>query len=113
MATIGKVSAVFSASTSGLTSGVNQAGRSLDRLQGQMRSVARATNAIAAIQIGSVFASIGRTVFNYASSLNSLGQAQAQVIDRQSKLAQAIGIADADLSALALAGSWVELASRP
>lgn len=104
MATIGKVSAVFSASTSGLTSGVNQAGRSLDRLQGQMRSVSRATNAIAAIQIGSVFASIGRTVFNYASSLVSLGQAQAQVIDRQSKLAQAIGIADAELASLALAG---------
>lgn len=104
MASIGKVSAVFTASTSGLTSGVNRASRSMEQLQRSMRGVQRATSVLAAIQVGQVFAGIARTVGSYTSSLIDLGRQQAQVIDRQSKLAQAIGLADAELAAIGLAG---------
>lgn len=104
MASIGKVSAVFTASTSGLTSGVNRASRSMEQLQRSMRSVARSSAVLASIEVGKVFANIVGTVSSYTSGLVNLLRQQAILIDRQSKLAQAIGLADAELAAIGLAG---------
>lgn len=104
MATIGKVSAVFTASTSGLRSGVAQATQSMQRMEasvGGLRGQLATLNAITGAQL---FGSIASTAANAVRSLVSMGQAQADVIDTTSKLAARIGFTYGELAGLAFAG---------
>jgi hypothetical protein len=104
MATIGKVRAVFTASTSGLVAGVNQAAGSMRRLESSVGSLRSGMGALVAIQGAQLFGSIANAAGGYIRSLVSMGQAQADVIDQQSKLAARVGMTYGEFSGLALAG---------
>jgi hypothetical protein len=135
MAKIGKVSAVFSASTSGLTSGVNQARRSLSGLESGVTSLNGSMRALVAIQAGQLFGSIvsgaaaaGRAVMSLGKSAFSgisqavgeattlgeeisksgviFGQSAAQVAEF-AKSASAIGLSES--AALQATGSFGNL----
>lgn len=104
MAAIGKVSAVFTASTAGLRSGVNQAASAFRSLESSARSTASGMRALVAIQGAQLFGSIASSAAGYVRSLVQVGAAQAEVIDGQSKLAARLGMTYGELSGLALAG---------
>lgn len=102
--TIGKVRAVFTASTSGLTAGVNQASASMKRLQGDVRSLRGNMAALTAIQGAQLFGSITAGVSQAVTSLVRMGQASADVIDKTSKMAARLGMTYGEMAGLALAG---------
>lgn len=104
MATIGKVSAVFTASTSGLRTGVNQATSAMSSLERAARSTASGMRALVAIQGVQLFGNIASTAAGYVRSLIDIGRAQADVIDGQSKLAARLGMTYEEISGLSLAG---------
>jgi hypothetical protein len=104
MATIGKVRAVFTASTSGLTSGVNQAAASMRRMENSISSLRSGMGALVAIQGAQFFGSIANAAGGWIRSLVAMGQAQAEVIDQQSKLAARVGMTYGEFAGLALAG---------
>lgn len=104
MATIGKVRAVFTASSSGLVSGVNTAAASMRRLESSVGSLRSGMNALVAIQGAQLFGSIATAAGGYIRSLVQMGQAQAEVIDQTSKLAARTGMAYGEFAGLALAG---------
>lgn len=104
MSVIGKVSAVFTANSSGLVTGVNQAASSMRRMQATTSSLAGGMRALVAIQGAQFFGGIVSAATRYVSSLVSMGQAQAQVIDRQSKLAARLGMTYGEFAGLSLAG---------
>lgn len=103
MATIGKVSAVFTASTSGLRTGVNQAASSMSRLEQAARSTASGMRALVAIQGVQLFGNIASQVGGYVRSLVAMGQAQADIIDSTSKMAARLGVTYAEFAGLSLA----------
>lgn len=105
MATIGKVSAVFTASTSGLTAGVNQATRAMQSMQGSVSGLQSSLSSLVAIQGAQLFGSIASGAARAVSSLISMGQAQAEVVDQTSKLAARLGMTYAELAGLAYAGN--------
>jgi hypothetical protein len=102
--TIGKVRAVFTASTSGLTAGVNSAAASMRRMEASVASLRGPLNSLVAIQGAQLFGSIVSSASQGISSLISMGQAQADVIDSTSKLAARLGMTYGELSGIALAG---------
>jgi hypothetical protein len=104
MSVIGKVSAIFTANSSGLVTGVNQAAASMRRMEGATASLRSGMNALVAIQGAQLFGSIASTASNYVRSLVSMGAAQAEVIDQQSKLAARVGMTYGEFAGLALAG---------
>lgn len=105
MSAIGKVSAIFTASTGGLTSGVSRAASSLSRLQGSVNSVASASRALVAIQGAQLFGSVVSGASNYVRSLVGMGQAQAEVIDNQRKLASRLGFTYGELAGVSHAAN--------
>lgn len=104
MSIIGKVSAVFTANSSGLVVGVNQAASAMRRMEGATSSLRSGMNALVAIQGAQLFGSIASTAGHYVRSLVQMGQAQAEVIDQQSKLAARVGMTYGEFAGLALAG---------
>lgn len=104
MSIIGKVSAVFTANSSGLVTGVNQAASAMRRMEGSVASLKSGMNTLVAIQGAQLFGSIASTASNYVRSLVSMGAAQAEVIDQQSKLAARVGMTYGEFAGLALAG---------
>lgn len=103
MATIGKVRAVFSASSSGLVSGVNAAAASMQRLEASTSSLHSGMSALVAIEVTELFASVASLADSYVRSLVSMGAAQAEVIDQQSKLAARLGMTYGEFAGLQLA----------
>jgi hypothetical protein len=104
MAGIGKVSAIFTASSSGLTAGVSRASSSLKSLGNDvagLRSGMRLLNAISGAQL---FGQIASSAMGAARSLVGLGQAQANVIDDTSKLSARLGMTYGELAGLSHAG---------
>lgn len=104
MATIGKVRAVFTASSSGLTSGVNSAVGAMSKMQASVDRLRGGMSMLTAINAAQLFGSVASSVTNGVSSLVRYGQAQAEVIDGQSKLAARLGMTYQEFSGLALAG---------
>jgi len=105
MATIGKVSAVFTASTSGLRTGVNQASRSMQQMQSSVSALRGQLSTLTAIQGAQLFGQIANAASQAVRSLVAFGQSQAQAIDQTSKLAARLGFTYAELSGLSLAGN--------
>lgn len=108
-ATIGKVAAVFTASSSGLTAGARAAGASLGNLErdvNKLRSSMRLLNVISGAQL---FGSIASAASNYARSLASMGQAQAEAIDSTSKMSARLGMTYGELAGLAHAGNLADV----
>lgn len=77
MASIGKVSAVFTASTSGLTAGVKSAQSSMRGLQAEARGLRSSMSALAAITGAQLFGSVVSAVGSAASAMVSLGKSAA------------------------------------
>ena len=103
MASIGKVSAVFTASTSGLTAGVKAAGSSFRGLQSDTKGLESAMRTLVAINATQLFASVASSALSSVRSLVSFGQAQAEVIDNASKLAARLGMTYGEFAGLSLA----------
>ena len=104
MSVIGKVSAVFTANSSGLVTGVNQAARSMRAMESNVSSLAGGMRTLVAIQGAQFFGGIVSAAGGYVRSLVAMGQAQADVIDSQSKLAARLGMTYGEFSGIALAG---------
>lgn len=104
MATIGKVRAVFTANANGLSSGVNQAAGSMRKLTASAASTAKGMRALTMIQGAQLFGSIASGVSNAVSSLLRYGQAEAETIDRTSKLAARLGMTYGELAGIGFAG---------
>ncbi|MFM8771298.1 MAG: hypothetical protein ACKOE4_04660, partial [Candidatus Kapaibacterium sp.] len=100
---IGKVSAIFTASTSGLTSGVNRAGQAMKKLEGDVRGLRSGLNMLTAIQGAQLFGQITAGISRAVGSFMSMAQAQAEVIDGNSKLAARLGFTYGELAGLGLA----------
>lgn len=103
-ATIGKVRAVFTASSAGLTSGVNQAAASMRRMEGQISSLSGGMRLLNVISGAQLFGQIASSATNAVRSLVRVGQAEADVIDQTSKLAARLGLTYGELAGLSLAG---------
>lgn len=102
--TIGKVRAVFTASTSGLTSGVNQAAGSMRRMESQIGGLSGQLRLLNVISGAQLFGSIASGASRAVRSLVSMGQAQAEVVDQTSKLAARLGLTYSELAGISLAG---------
>lgn len=103
MAAIGKVSAVFTASTSGLTAGVKAASSSFRSLQSDTASLSSSMRALVAINGAQLFGSIASTAISGARSLLSYADSQSQVIDASSKMAARLGMTYGEFAGLSLA----------
>lgn len=104
MSVIGKVSAVFTANSSGLVTGVNQAASSMRRMESRVASLGSGMRTLVAIQGAQFFGGMVSAAGGYVRSLVSMGQAQAEVIDQQSKLAARLGMTYGEFAGLSLAG---------
>ena len=115
MATIGKVSAVFTASSSGLRTGVNQASRSFKRMEGSVASLRGQMRTLVAIQSAQFFGQIAGGVSRAVRSMLQFGSAAADTIDRTAKLSDQLGFTYGELAGLSLAanlaGADMELVS--
>lgn len=104
MAVIGKVSAIFTASTSGLTAGVDKAYDSLNKMQKGVSGLRGGLSTLTAIQGAQLFGQISSAVSGAVNSMISMGAAQAEVIDSTSKLAARLGFTYGEFAGLAFAG---------
>lgn len=103
-ATIGKVSAVFTASTSGLKSGVKDASSSFKSLAGDVSALKSRMGTLAAIQGAQLFGSIAGAAINAGRSFIGMAQGEAEAIDQTSKLSRRLGMTYGELAGLSLAG---------
>ena len=107
MATIGKVSAVFSANTSGLVSGTNAAGSAFKKLAGDVAGLRSGMRSLVAIQGAQLFGQVASGAMSAARSFISMGVAQADVIGGQKDLAARLGMTYGELAGLGFAGAQV------
>ena len=105
--TIGKVRAVFTASTSGLTAGVNSASASMKKLQSDVAGLRSGMGALVAIQGTQLFASFVSGATSAARSLVGMGAAATEAISAQNDLAGRLGVTYGELAGLSYAGSLV------
>ena len=103
MASIGKVSAVFTASTSGLTAGVKAASSSFRSLRGDTAGLASSMRALVAINGAQLFGSIASSAASGVRGLLSFAQGQADIIDNASKLSARLGFTYSEFAGLSLA----------
>lgn len=111
-ATIGKVRAVFTASTSGLTAGVNSAAASMRRMESAVNGLRGPLNSLVAIQGAQLFGSIASAASNYARSLAGLVVSTAEAVSSQNDLANRLGMTYAELAGLSYAGSLVGVSTE-
>lgn len=83
--------------------GANAFKKATDTVSDATAKVTTRLNALIAIQGAQLFASIARTVSSAVRSLVNFGQAQAEVIDGNSKLAARLGMTYGELAGLGLA----------
>ncbi len=104
MAGIGKVSAIFTASSAGLSAGVSKASSSLKGLQKDVAGLRSGMQLLNAISGAQLLGSVASTAMSYARSLVGVGLAQAEVIDSTSKMSARLGMTYSELAGLAHAG---------
>jgi hypothetical protein len=107
VATIGKVSAVFSANTSGLVAGTNSAGSAFRKLSGDVAGLRSGMRSLVAIQGAQLFGQVASGAMSVARSFIAMGAAQADVIDSQTDLAKRLGMTYGELAGLGFAGAQV------
>lgn len=105
--TIGKVRAVFTASTSGLTAGVNAASGSMKKLQADVASLRSGMGSLVAIQGTQLFASVVSGAASAARSMAGLVVSTSEVVSSQNDLAGRLGLTYGELAGLSYAGSLV------
>ena len=103
MSAIGKVSAIFTASTSGLTAGVKAASSSVRSLKGDTAGLASSMRALVAINGAQLFGSIASSAASGVRGLLSFAQGQADIIDNASKLSARLGFTYSEFAGLSLA----------
>lgn len=108
-ATIGKVAAVFTASTSGLTAGTRAAGSAFKTLERDVAGLRSSMRMLTAISGAQLFGSVASTAMSAARSFIGMGQAQADVIDKTSKLSARLGMTYGELAGLAHAGDLADV----
>ena len=115
-ASVGKVRAVFTASTSGLTSGMAQAGASAKGLQSRLAGLQGSMRSLVAIQGAQLFGSIVSSAASGVRSLVGLGQSAAQTADDISKMSRRLGMSYGELASLShaadLAGVSMETMAK-
>ncbi len=104
MASIGKVSAVFSASTSGLKAGVSEASAQFRKLGSDVSTLKSRMGTLAAIQGAQLFGSIATSAMSAARGVVGMAKGEAEAIDRTSKLSRQLGMTYGELAGLKLAG---------
>jgi hypothetical protein len=92
------------ASTSGLVSGTRTAGSAFKSLQSDLAGLRGGMSALVAINSAQFFGQLASGAARAVSSMISMGQAQAEVIDTTSKLAARLGMNYGELAGIALAG---------
>lgn len=108
-ATIGKVAAVFTASSSGLTAGTRDAGAALRKLSSDVSSLRGNMATLAAISGAQLFGQIAGAARSAISTFVGMGEAQAEVIDKTSKLSARLGMTYGELAGLAHAGGLADV----
>jgi hypothetical protein len=103
-ATIGKVSAVFTASTSGLKAGVQDASASFKKLAGDVSGLRSGLRTLAAIQGAQLFGQVASAASSAARSFVNMAKGEAETIDKTSKLSRRLGLTYGELAGLGLAG---------
>jgi uncharacterized protein YukE len=91
MSIIGKVSAVFTANSSGLVSGVNQAARAMSRMESSVASLRSGMNTLVAIQGAQLFGSVASGAASAARAFLDLGRSAAAGISDAVEQATTLG----------------------
>ena len=103
MAGMSRISAMFTADTSGLTSGTKQASSALRSLSGDVASLKSSMNALVGINAAQLFGSIASGITSAAKSFASFAGNSSETIDQLSKMAARLGVSYKDMSGLSLA----------
>lgn len=103
-ATIGKVSAVFTASTSGLKAGVADASSAFRKLSGDVAGLRSGMRMLAAIQGAQLFGQVASGAAAAARSFVDMAKGESETIDQTSKLSRRLGMTYGELAGLKLAG---------
>lgn len=104
MATIGKVSAVFTANTSGLVSGTNTAGAAFKKLQNDVTGLSSRMRTLVAIQGAQLFGQVASAASRAGQAFLGMARGEAESIDKTSKLSRQLGMTYGELAGLGLAG---------
>jgi hypothetical protein len=104
---IGKVAAIFTASTGGLVTGCNTARAEFKKLEGGVDKLRGSVNLIAGIQGAQLFAGMVKGATNAARSIAAIGSATADTITEQARFAAKIGVPLESFRALAEAADEV------
>lgn len=91
MATIGKVSAVFTASSSGLRTGVNQASRSMKQMEGSVKSLQGSMRALVAINGAQLFGSVVSGAGTAAAAIGDFARSAFAGLRQSVDLATTLG----------------------
>jgi hypothetical protein len=91
MSAIGKVSAIFTANSSGLVAGVNQASAAMRKMEGSVSSLQSGMRALVAIQGAQLFGSIASGAASAARTLVELGRSAASGISEAVEQATTLG----------------------
>lgn len=98
---------MFTASSSGLTAGVNQASASMKRLERDVRGLRGGLSTLTAISGAQLFGQIASGAVSAARSFLSMASASMDAIGNQRDLAARLGVTYGELSGLTLAGEQV------
>jgi hypothetical protein len=102
-ATIGKVAAVFTASTSGLVAGCDRAAYALDGINHSLAALRSGMSALVTISGARFMADLAASATLAATRIYDMGKQQAEVIDVTSKLAARLGTTYGELAGIGLA----------
>lgn len=104
---IGKVAAIFTASTGGLVTGCNTARAEFQKVQTSVDSLKGKLNLIAGLQGAQLFAGMVQGASNAARSIANIATATADVVTEQARMAAKIGVPLEAFAALAEAADEV------
>jgi hypothetical protein len=107
--TIGKVSAVFSASTSGLKAGISDASASFKKLAGDVSGLRSGMRLLNATQGAMLFGQIASAASRAAQSMAAFGGQQAGVIDATRNLSARLGMTYGEFAGIAYAADLADV----
>jgi hypothetical protein len=103
MAAIGKVSAIFTASTAGLTAGCSRAVQSLASVEHSLASLRTGMAALVTISGARFMADLAASASLAATRMMDMGKQEAELIDSTSKLAARLGTTYREMAGIGLA----------
>lgn len=103
MAGMSRISAMFTADTSGLSAGTKQAAASLRGMAGDVAALKRSMSTLTGINAAQLFGQITSGVIGAAKAFAGLASDSAGTIDTLSKMAARLGVSYEEMSGLSLA----------